>query len=184
MKKRKPLYTVSGIANWSFLKKIKYGTALWPNGSTPGCISKETQTTNLKEYKHSYVHCSFSYNSQDSKATLTDLLKKQLLFPSFFIMKYIQGYWESKNSSENPVFLGFLTLDKAVEFDTEKWLVSVRSFFYFIPYLGTLWLFRTTLLWNILFNYHHIWIEFHTHNKNKYLVSQSRHYLCHTYGQP
>ena len=39
-------------------QKIKNGTALWLNNSTSGNLSKETQITNLKEYKPPYVRCS------------------------------------------------------------------------------------------------------------------------------
>ena len=51
-----------------FPQKIKNGTALWPNNSTSGNISKETQNTNSKEYVHPYVHCSVIYNCQDLEA--------------------------------------------------------------------------------------------------------------------
>ena len=36
--------------------------------STSGNISEGTQNTNLKEYKHPYVHCSVIYNHQDMEA--------------------------------------------------------------------------------------------------------------------
>ena len=50
------------------LQKIKNGHAFWPSDSTSGYISKETQNTNSKEYKHLYVYCSVIYNSQDVEA--------------------------------------------------------------------------------------------------------------------
>ena len=34
----------------------------------PGCISKETQTANLKEYMHHYAHCCIIYNIQNMEA--------------------------------------------------------------------------------------------------------------------
>ena len=49
-------------------QKIKNGPALWPNNSTSGNISKETQNTNSKEHKHPYVHCSVIYRHQHMKA--------------------------------------------------------------------------------------------------------------------
>ena len=49
---------------WRFLKKLKMGLP-----SDPGMPSKETQSTNLKEYMFPYVHCSIIYNSQDMEAT-------------------------------------------------------------------------------------------------------------------
>ena len=52
----------------ALLQKIKNGTVLWPSNSTPGNLSKENWNTNLKEYKHPYVHCSSIYNSQDIEA--------------------------------------------------------------------------------------------------------------------
>ena len=51
-----------------FPQKNKNGTALWPSDSTSGSISKETQNTDWKEYKHPYVHCSIIYNCQDLEA--------------------------------------------------------------------------------------------------------------------
>ena len=39
-------------AVWSYLKKIKNGTAFWPSNPTSGNISKEIQNTNLKECMH------------------------------------------------------------------------------------------------------------------------------------
>ena len=47
-------------------QKIKDGTALWPSNPTSGNISEETWTTNLKEYKHPYVHWSIIYSHQDN----------------------------------------------------------------------------------------------------------------------
>ena len=49
-------------------QKIKNGTDLWTNNSTSVNLSKETQNTNSKEYKHPYVHCSIIYNLQDMEA--------------------------------------------------------------------------------------------------------------------
>ena len=49
-------------------QKIKNGTAFWPSNPTSENISKETQNTNLKEYKHLYVHHSVIYNCQDMEA--------------------------------------------------------------------------------------------------------------------
>ena len=46
-------------------QKIRNGTALWPSNSTSGNLSEETQNTNLKDYKHPYVHYN---NCQDLEA--------------------------------------------------------------------------------------------------------------------
>ena len=46
-------------------QKIKNRTALWLSNPTSGNISEETQNTDLKEYMHSYVHCSVIYNKHD-----------------------------------------------------------------------------------------------------------------------
>ena len=48
-------------------QKIKNGSAFWPSYPTSGNISEGTQNTNLKEYKHPYVHC-IIYNCQDLEA--------------------------------------------------------------------------------------------------------------------
>ena len=45
-------------------QKIKNGTTLWPSDLTSGNMSKGTQNTDLKEYKHPYVHCSVICNHQ------------------------------------------------------------------------------------------------------------------------
>ena len=45
---------------WRYLKKLKMDLPFDPAYST----STETQNTNLKEYKHPYIHCSVIYNSQ------------------------------------------------------------------------------------------------------------------------
>ena len=50
----KPLWK----AEWSYFKKIKNGSAFRPSNPISGNISEGTQNTNLKEYKHPYVHCS------------------------------------------------------------------------------------------------------------------------------
>ena len=44
-------------------QKIKSETPLCPSDSNFGNLSEETQNTNSKEYMHSYVHCSVTYNS-------------------------------------------------------------------------------------------------------------------------
>ena len=44
------------------------GTGLWLSYSFSGNIFEESWNTNLKEYMHSYVHCSFIYNRQDLEA--------------------------------------------------------------------------------------------------------------------
>ena len=58
-------------AAWSYFKKLKSWSALWPSDSTSGSIvniSKETQNNNSKEYMYSCVHCSVIYNSHDCEA--------------------------------------------------------------------------------------------------------------------
>ena len=52
-----------------FPLKIKKGSAFWPNNSTSGDLSEETQNTNLKEYLLPFAYCSVIYNIQDKKAT-------------------------------------------------------------------------------------------------------------------
>ena len=49
-------------------QKIKNITALRPVDSTSGNSSKETWSTNSKEYKNPYVHGSIIYNRQDLEA--------------------------------------------------------------------------------------------------------------------
>ena len=46
-------------------QKLKNGSAFWPSDSTCGNLSKETQSTYLKEHKHPYVHCNVIYNHRD-----------------------------------------------------------------------------------------------------------------------
>ena len=55
-------------SNMELPQEIKNGTALWLRDSTSRNLSKETQNTNSKEYKHLYVYCSVIYNSQDVEA--------------------------------------------------------------------------------------------------------------------
>ena len=43
-------------------KKIKNRSAFRPSNPISGNISEGTQNTNLKEYKHPYVHCSVIYH--------------------------------------------------------------------------------------------------------------------------
>ena len=43
-------------------QKIKNGSAFSVSDCISGDISKGTQNSNLKEYKHSYVHCSVIYS--------------------------------------------------------------------------------------------------------------------------
>ena len=50
-------------------QKIKNETALGPNDSTAENISKQTQTTNLKDYLHPYVYCNIIYNSEELEST-------------------------------------------------------------------------------------------------------------------
>ena len=52
-----------------FPQKIKSGTAFWSSNPTSKYIFKDIQNTNLKEYKHPYVHGSIIYNRQDTEAT-------------------------------------------------------------------------------------------------------------------
>ena len=51
-----------------FPQKTKNGSAFQPRYPTSGNISKGTQNTNLKEREHPYVHCSITYNCQDTEA--------------------------------------------------------------------------------------------------------------------
>ena len=54
-------------------QKIDNGTALLPSDSTSGNFSKENQNTNLKEYVHTYVHCSVIYKGQNLEAAQVSL---------------------------------------------------------------------------------------------------------------
>ena len=49
-------------------QEIKDGSVFRASYPTSENVSKETQSTNLKENKHPYVHCSVIYNSQDIEA--------------------------------------------------------------------------------------------------------------------
>ena len=60
-------------SNMELPQEIKNGTALWLRDSTSRNLSKETQNTNSKEYKHLYVYCSVIYNSQDVEAALVPI---------------------------------------------------------------------------------------------------------------
>ena len=55
-------------SNMEIPQKIKNESAFRPSYPTSGTISEGTQNTNLKEYKHPYVHCSVIYNRQDMEA--------------------------------------------------------------------------------------------------------------------
>ena len=48
-------------------QKIKNGSAFRPSNPTSRNIPEGSQNTNLKEHKHSYVHCSIIYNRQDTE---------------------------------------------------------------------------------------------------------------------
>ena len=52
---------------WSFLKKTKNGTTIWPSNPTTGSIPWENR--NSKRVMYHNVHCSSIYNSQDMEAT-------------------------------------------------------------------------------------------------------------------
>ena len=47
-----------------FPHKIRNETALWPSDFIFQKIPKENPNTDLKEHKHSYVHCSIIYSRQ------------------------------------------------------------------------------------------------------------------------
>ena len=49
-------------------QKIKNGSAFQPSYPTSGTVYEGTPNTNLKEHKHSYVHCSSIYSHQDMEA--------------------------------------------------------------------------------------------------------------------
>ena len=76
VEKGEPFCTVGQNADWcshwgkhrELLQKIKNGSAFWPNDSTSGNIFEGTQNTNLKEHKHTCVHCSVIHNRQDMEA--------------------------------------------------------------------------------------------------------------------
>ena len=55
-------------SSMEILQKIKNWSAFWHSDPTSGNISEGTQNTNLKEYKHPYVHFSVIYNHQDMEA--------------------------------------------------------------------------------------------------------------------
>ena len=49
-------------------QKIENESAFWSSESNSENLSEETQNTNLKDYKHPYVHFSVIYNHQDMEA--------------------------------------------------------------------------------------------------------------------
>ena len=57
--------TATVESRMEILPKIKKGSTFCPTDPTTGNISRGTQNTNSKEYKHPYVHCSIIYNHQD-----------------------------------------------------------------------------------------------------------------------
>ena len=50
-------------------QKIKDLTITWSSNLTPGYIFKETESSILKRYLHTYVYCSILHNSQDMETT-------------------------------------------------------------------------------------------------------------------
>ena len=48
-------------------QKMNNRTILWHSNSTLGCLSEETQKTNLKRYTHTYVHCTIIYSNQNKE---------------------------------------------------------------------------------------------------------------------
>ena len=69
---------------WTFLRKLKNRTSIWPSNPTPGRMSGEKLGS--KVYMHPNVHCSTIYNSKTWK---------QLKYPStnestnsYFIIQY------------------------------------------------------------------------------------------------
>ena len=55
-------------AVWRYLKQLKNWSAFCPSDPTPGSIFQGTRTTNSKEHKHPYVHCSIIYSCQVMEA--------------------------------------------------------------------------------------------------------------------
>ena len=49
-------------------QRIKNGSASRPSDPTSGNLSEETQNTNSKEHKHTYVQCSIIYKHQHIEA--------------------------------------------------------------------------------------------------------------------
>ena len=61
-------YSHSGKPYGKLLQNTINKTAMWSNNSTPGYISKENESINLKRYMHLNIHSSIIYNSQDMEA--------------------------------------------------------------------------------------------------------------------
>ena len=56
-----------GVATMKNSMEVSQKTTVQSNNSTSEYLSEENKNTNSKRYMHSYVHCSFIYNSQDWK---------------------------------------------------------------------------------------------------------------------
>ena len=79
-------------------QKIKNGSAFWSSDPTSGNISEGTQNTNLKEHKHSYVHCNITYNCQDMEAAQVSInrwVDKTIM--GIYIMEYYSAIEKKKN---------------------------------------------------------------------------------------
>ena len=85
-------------------QKIKNGSVFWPGYPISGNISKETQNTSLKEYKHAYVHCNIIYNHQDTEAAQVSI--------SRWVDKQLWGIhrMEYYLAPKNKKILSFLTV--------------------------------------------------------------------------
>ena len=51
------------------LQKVKNRTTVWPTCFTSCYVSEEHENTNLKNYMHSYVHCSIIFNNRAMETT-------------------------------------------------------------------------------------------------------------------
>ena len=71
-----------------FPQKTKDGTAFWPSDPTSENISEGTQNTNLKEYKHSYVHSSIIYYLQDMEAAQASIYRWVYVLWYTYTMEY------------------------------------------------------------------------------------------------
>ena len=91
-------------AVWRYLKKLKMDLSFCLSNPTYGNMSERTQNTNLKEHKHSYVHCSAIYNCQDKKVVQVSI--------SRWVDKQLWGIhrMEYYLAPKNKKILSFLTV--------------------------------------------------------------------------
>ena len=101
-----------------------HAVTFWPSDSTSGNISEGTQSTNSKEHKHLYVHCSVIYNCQDMEAAQclsVDEWVKQLW--NIYTMEFYLAVKKKKIFSWAKYIFG--RIFKTCEFRNGIWLKEV-----------------------------------------------------------